>query len=188
MIDGGVHWLCWMDTEECLCCRREQYKLRRDRETPEEAEWRRPRNWECLRHQRAAIPVEQRRFVIRNLKVSTLTWDLVCIIAHSLTWTHIYHDKHHWSITWDHFLRFQQQQRGSAHWHALSLIDHGDASDSEDIHRWMGLEKHVGGWWPGWRWILHCTNDYYTCEVHHCYNCKYYCFTLVISYMPICTI
>ena len=136
MIDGGVHWLCWMDTEECLWCRREQYKLRRDRETPEEAEWRRPRNWECLRHQRAAIPVKQRRLVIRNLQVSTLIWDLVCILAHSLTWTHIYHDKHHWSITWDHFLCFQQQQRGSAHWHALSLIDHGDASDSEDLDEW----------------------------------------------------
>ena len=28
---------------------------------------------------------------------------------------------------------------------------------------------------------------HYTCELHHCYNCNY-CFTLVISYLPICII
>ena len=36
----------------------------------------------------------------------------------------------------DYFLHFEQQQRGSAHWHALSLINHGDANDSENIDKW----------------------------------------------------
>ena len=34
------------------------------------------------------------------------------------------------------FLTFLQQQRGSAHYHTLSLINHGDASDSENIDEW----------------------------------------------------
>ena len=33
-------------------------------------------------------------------------------------------------------LYFEQQQRSSVHRHALSLINHGDASDSEDIDEW----------------------------------------------------
>ena len=37
-----------MDTEENLQCRREQYRLRRDRETSEEAERRRHRNREYV--------------------------------------------------------------------------------------------------------------------------------------------
>ena len=31
------------------------------------------------------------------------------------------------------FLTFEQQLTGSAHKHAMSLINYGDASDSEDI-------------------------------------------------------
>ena len=34
------------------------------------------------------------------------------------------------------FLTFEQQQTGSAHKHAMSLINYGDASDSEDIDEW----------------------------------------------------
>ena len=63
-----------MDTEERIGRRREQYRLRKDRKTLEEAESRKRRNRKCLRHRRAAIPVEQRRFVrTRNVQVSTLT-------------------------------------------------------------------------------------------------------------------
>ena len=70
----------------------------------------------------------------------------------------------------------------------------GDASDREDIDEW------------DWRSMLedddqddneYCTTSgiddelvtllLHTCELHQCYNCKY-CFTLVISYMPIYTI
>ena len=50
-----------MDTEECLRCRREQYRLRRDRETLEEMERRRHRNQEYMQCQRAAMTAEQRR-------------------------------------------------------------------------------------------------------------------------------
>ena len=34
------------------------------------------------------------------------------------------------------FLMFEQQQKGSAQKHALSLINHGDASDTENIDEW----------------------------------------------------
>ena len=34
------------------------------------------------------------------------------------------------------FLTFEQQQTGSAHKHAMSLINYGDTSDSEDIDEW----------------------------------------------------
>ena len=50
-----------MDPEECLQRRREQYRLRRDQETPQEAERRRCRNRDYMRRRRAAITVEQRR-------------------------------------------------------------------------------------------------------------------------------
>ena len=33
----------------------------------------------------------------------------------------------------NYFLHFEQRLRGSAQRHALSLINHGDASDGEDI-------------------------------------------------------
>ena len=36
----------------------------------------------------------------------------------------------------NYLLCFEQQQRSSAHYHALSLINHGDANDSEDIDEW----------------------------------------------------
>ena len=63
-----------MDMEERIQRRREQYRLRKDRKTPEEAKSRRRRNQKCLRHRRATIPVEQRRFVrTRNVQVSTST-------------------------------------------------------------------------------------------------------------------
>ena len=63
-----------MDMEERYKHRREQYRLRKDKETPEEAERRSRRNRECLRRQRAAIPVEQKRLVrTRNVQVSTST-------------------------------------------------------------------------------------------------------------------
>ena len=63
-----------MDMEERIRRRREQYRLRKDRKTPEEAESRKRRNRKCLRHRRAAIPVEQKRFVrTRNVQVSTST-------------------------------------------------------------------------------------------------------------------
>ena len=63
-----------VDMEECLRCRSKQYRLRKDREAPEEAERRKCRNQRCLRRQRAAIPVEQRRPVrTRNVQVSTST-------------------------------------------------------------------------------------------------------------------
>ena len=41
--------------------RREQYRLRRNRETPEEVEKRRCRNQEYLCHRKAAMTAEQRR-------------------------------------------------------------------------------------------------------------------------------
>ena len=50
-----------MDPEERLQRRREQYRLRRDRETPEEAERRRRRNRDYMRRRRAAMTAEQRR-------------------------------------------------------------------------------------------------------------------------------
>ena len=60
-----------MDTEEHIRRRREQYRLRKDRETPDEAERRRLK---CLRRRRAAIPMEQRRLLrTRNVQVSTST-------------------------------------------------------------------------------------------------------------------
>ena len=92
MIDGGIHCSCWMDTEEHLQCRRERYRLKMDRKTPEEVERRRHRNWEYMpheiRHWRAVITAEKRRLQkTRNVKVNTSTWNLVCVIIHSLTWT-----------------------------------------------------------------------------------------------------
>ena len=50
-----------MDPEERLQRRREQYRLRRDRETPQEAERRRRRNRDYMRRRRAAMTAEQRR-------------------------------------------------------------------------------------------------------------------------------
>ena len=32
---------------------------------------------------------------------------------------------------------FEQHQRGSTHKHAMSLINHGDSSDSEDMDEWV---------------------------------------------------
>ena len=123
--------------EERLRCRREQYKLRRDRKTPEEEEKRRRRNRECLRCRRAAITAEQRRLVrTRNVQISTSTWGLMCIITHSLIWTSYLSWQASLECHWHYLLRFQQQQRGSAHWHALALINHGDASDGEHISEW----------------------------------------------------
>ena len=60
-----------MDTEERLQHRREQYRLRRDRETPKEAERRRRRNQDYMRCQRAAMTAEQRRLErTRNVAIS----------------------------------------------------------------------------------------------------------------------
>ena len=59
--------------EERIRRRREQYRLRMDRKTPEEAESRRRRNRKCLRHRRAAIPVEQRRFVFGVLFLQSIS-------------------------------------------------------------------------------------------------------------------
>ena len=39
-------------------------------------------------------------------------------------------------VTLDYFLHCKQQQRGSTHWYALSVINHGDASDGGDIDEW----------------------------------------------------
>ena len=101
--------------EECLRCRREQYRPRKDRETPEEVERRRHRNRKLLRCWRDAIPVEQRRFVrIRNVQVGTSTWDLVCVITHLLTWTSYLSWHASLEYPWDNFLHFEQQQRGNA--------------------------------------------------------------------------
>ena len=129
----ALHCSYWMDTEECLRRRREQYRHRRDRETPEEVERRRRRNREYLRCERAAMSVEQRRLMrTRNVQVSTSTWDLVCIVIRSLTWMSYLSWQALLEYHWDYFLCFEQQQRGSAHWYALSLINCGDASYSED--------------------------------------------------------
>ena len=62
-----------MDTEKH---RREQYRLRRVRETPEETKMRRCRSREYMKHQRAAMTAKQRR--LRNVQVNTSTLDLVC--------------------------------------------------------------------------------------------------------------
>ena len=63
-----------MDTEERPQYSREQYRLRKDRETPEEAERKRRRNQKCLQRPRAVMAVEQRRLVrTRNVQVSTST-------------------------------------------------------------------------------------------------------------------
>ena len=41
-------------------------------------------------------------------------------------------------VSLDYFFRCEQQQTEvrNAHWHALSVINHGDASDSGDIDEW----------------------------------------------------
>ena len=40
-------------------------------------------------------------------------------------------------ISLDYFLCFEQQQTGgSAHWHTLSVINHGHANDGGDIDEW----------------------------------------------------
>ena len=107
LIDDGVHCSCWVDTEAHIQCRKEQYRLIRDREAPEEAEKRKHRNWKCLQHGRATIPVEQRRLVrTRNVQVSTSTWGLVCVVTHSLTWTSymcdwIYENRPYWHKKWN---------------------------------------------------------------------------------------
>ena len=111
MIDGGVHCLFWMDTEECL-----QHK-------GEEAERRRHRNQDHLQFGRAAMTAEQRRIErTRNVQVSTSTWGLVCVVTHSLTWMTYLSWQASLEYRWDHFLHFEQQLRGSAYWHALSLV------------------------------------------------------------------
>ena len=102
-----------------------------------------------------------------NVQVNRSTWDLMCIVTHSLTWMSYLSWQLLLKYRWDYFFHFEQQQRGSAHWHALSLISHGDASDGEDIL--------VDEW--DWRIMLenddgHCTTSdnyelvtYYTCEL-----------------------
>ena len=67
-----LHWSCRMDTEERLRRRRERYRLRRDRETPEEAKSRRRRNSDYMRRRRSAMTAEQRRLErARNVQLST---------------------------------------------------------------------------------------------------------------------
>ena len=67
-----MHWSCRMDTEERLRRRRERYRLRRDRETPEEAKSRRRRNSDYMRRRRSAMTAEQRRLErTRNVQLST---------------------------------------------------------------------------------------------------------------------
>ena len=105
--------LCWMDMEEHLWRRREQYRLWRDRETPEKAERRMCRNWECMR---AAMTLEQRRLErTRNVQVNKSTWDHMCVVTHSLTWTLYLSWQASLEYHWDYFLCFEQQQRGSTH-------------------------------------------------------------------------
>ena len=146
LIDGGVHCSCWMDTEECIRRSREQYRLRKDRETPEETE-RRCRNQKCLWRQRAAIPVEQRGLVrIRNVQVSTSIWGLVCIIMAFIDLNLVCIMTSIVGVSLRLFLMFEQQQRGSAHRHTLA-------------HRWMGVERHVGGWWPRMTMNIALCND-----------------------------
>ena len=61
-----------MDRDEHLRRRREQYRLRRSRETPEDAESRRRRNREYMRRQRVAMTAEQRRLErTTNIRVTT---------------------------------------------------------------------------------------------------------------------
>ena len=50
-----------MDREERLRCRRERYRIARERETPEQREERLRRNREYMRHRRAAMTPEQRQ-------------------------------------------------------------------------------------------------------------------------------
>ena len=50
-----------MDADERLRRRREQYRRRRDRETPEDGERRRCRDREYMRRRRAGMTAEQRR-------------------------------------------------------------------------------------------------------------------------------
>ena len=50
-----------MDADERLRRRREQYRCRRDRETPEDTERRRCRDREYMRRRRAGMTAEQRR-------------------------------------------------------------------------------------------------------------------------------
>ena len=105
LIDGGIHCLCWMDTEERIRCRREQYRLRKDRETPEEAESRRHRNRKCLQCRRALIAVEHRRLVRnRNVQVSISTWGLICVVTHLLIWMSYLSWQASLVYHWDYFL------------------------------------------------------------------------------------
>ena len=69
----------------------------------------------------------------RNIQVNMSTRDLVCIVTHWLTLTLYLSRQPSLEYHWDYFLYFEQQQRSSAHWHGFSLINHGDASDSEDL-------------------------------------------------------
>ena len=130
------------DTEECLRCRREQYRFRKDRETLEEAERRSQqkskmfatlkgyngaeethKNQKCTSQYINLRPrVRCNTFIDLNV-ISIMT----SIVGGSLRL----------------FLRFEQQQRGSAHQHTLSLINHDDASDSEDIDEceWRSMSE-----------------------------------------------
>ena len=136
MIDVGVHCSSWMYTEGRLWRRREQYRHRRDRETPKEVERRRCRNQKYLRRPRAATTMEQRRLV-RTSKLAHQFETLYAFsVIHSLTWMSYLSWQVSLKCHWNYFLCFEQQQNGSAYWHALTLINHGDASDSEDIGEW----------------------------------------------------
>ena len=60
--------------EEHLEHRKEQYRLRRDRKTPEEAERRKHKNQEYMQRQRATMTAKQRRLVrTRNVQVNMPT-------------------------------------------------------------------------------------------------------------------
>ena len=131
MIDGGVHCSCWMQMEECPQHRRGQYRLRRDRETPEKVDRRRHRNREYLQCWRATMTALEQSGLERtkNVQDNMSASDLMCILTHSLTWTSYLSWQALLKYHWDYFLCFEQQQRGNANRHALSLINHGDASD-----------------------------------------------------------
>ena len=178
MIDVGVHCSCWLDREENLQRRRSsigsegigKYLKRRKGEG---LETKNICDVEGLQRQRS-------RGNLWELEVYKLVRQLETLcefsVTHLLTWTLYLLRQASLEYHWDYFLCLEHQQRGSAHWHASALINHGGTSDSEDIDEWEWrsmLEDDD----QGWQWILHCAMmiwwlSYYTRELHHCYNCK----------------